>query len=371
MEENIQKELELLKIENQQLKNELNDGKELKSKARKKTFGFIWKVFAGKDLKSSFSKWFQEFHSEKKITPEASANLFTSLVKRFVRVRLLHVILLLFSLLPSLVSLYVLIKQNSLIKTQNSLVESTRKSSYGFQLANIFDAIDDQGSNISNNLIGRIIGISHSLKPYKLLVDNKLSEKAYSPERAQLLLFLVNSDINRSDLNKIYQSADFSSCDLSNMNLTGKYLAGANLEKANFENTILDKSNLNKANLKNTNLAGIKFSNGNAIATDFSGADLQKAFMRYSDFNEGIFIGANLDDSILEFSSLKESCVTDASFINANVNNTVFTNAYFKRGFKFEVDNKARDNGNVSEEYFESTYDIKFIEDFNTIVKKK
>lgn len=371
MEEHIQKELERLKFENESLKNEINNTKLLKSKARKKTFGFVWKLFAGKDLKSSFSNWFQEFHSDKKVTPEASANLFTSLVKRFVRVRLLHVILLLFSLLPSLVSLYVLVKQNSLIRTQNSLVESTRKSSYGFQLANIFDAIDDEGSDIPNNLIGRIVGISHSLKPYKLLVDNELSEIAYSPERTQLLLFLINSNINRSDLNKIYQSADFSSCDLSNMNLTGKYLAGANLEKSNFENTILDKSNLNKANLKNANLKGVKFSNGNAIATDFSETNLQRAFMRYSDFNEAIFIGTNLDNAILEFSSLQEACLTNASFMNANINNTVFTNAYFKRGFEFEVDSKARENGNVSEEYFESTYDIKFIEDFNTIVKKK
>lgn len=316
MEENIQNELEQLRQENELLRSKIS-GETQKARKKqertKKRLSWTWKMFTGKSLHQSFNQWFTEFHSDTKVAPDTSASLLTALVRRFVRVRLLSIILLLFSIVPSLVSLYVLVKQNHLIKIQNSLVEASRKSSYGFQLSSIFDEVsgiyskDAQQRKILNEgIIARIVGITSSLKPYKVLEEDGLSERLYSPERTQLLLFLLNANISRSSLSKIYDSADFSHCDLRNTNLTKKYLVGINLQNSNLENSELNASNLNEANLKGANLKGIQFSNGSAKSAIFIDADLKNAKLTKCDLTSADFSDAKTGSTNFNLSELKE-----------------------------------------------------------------
>lgn len=317
MEENIQNELEQLRRENEALRNQMNEADEKSKRKRKKrerTLAWTWRMFTGKSLHNSFNQWFSEFHSDRKVAPDTSASLLTALVRRFVRVRLLSLILLLFSILPSLISLYVLVKQNSLIRTQNSLVEASRKSSYGFQLAGIFDevskiySVDDQKRKILNkSVIARIVGITSSLKPYKILEEDGLSTKLYSPERTQLLLFLLNADISKSSLSKIYDSSDFSHCDLRNTNLTKKYLVGINLQNSNLENSELNASNLNEVNLKGANLRGIQFSNGFAKSAIFTDSDLTNAKITKTNLTQADFTDAKTSNVNFNLSELKEA----------------------------------------------------------------
>lgn len=364
MESNFQHEIEKLKAENQALKNKISSRSERKKRNGKKAVAWTWKFFTGKSLHNSFNQWFREFHSEKSVSPDTSASLLTALVRRFVRVRLLSLVLLLFSLLPSLISLYILIKQNKLIETQNSLVEASRKSAYGFQLSNIFDAIDKQGSDISNNLIGRIVGISHSLKPYKILEsEGELSKKLYSPERTQLLLFIANSNINLEDKRRIFKAADFSYCDLRNMNLSNRYLVGINLSNSNLENTNLAKSNLNGSRLINANLKNANISNGYARNTDFTNANLQNTRIRYTELNDSKLINTNLEKAVLDFSSLRKACLTDAYLNNTRFKGSALDSAYFEG--KFDLSN------DESEKYIEGKYNIKEDSDgFQTFIKK-
>lgn len=345
MQENLQQQIEQLRKENELLRSaiENNDLKAHKKREkRKKKLAWTWKLFTGNSLHDSFNSWFTEYHSDKKVSPNTSANLLTSLVKRFVRVRLLSLILLLFSLVPSLVSLFILVKQNSLIKIQNGLVEASRKSSYGFQLANIFDAIDAENGNLSNGLISRIVGLTNSLKPYKILENSELSKKSYSPERTQLLLFLINV-VNKPSLNKIYDSADFSHCDLRNINLSGKYLAGINLENSNLENTELHRANLNNANLTKSNLKGIQFSNGFAKSAIFTNADLKDAKITRTDLTGANFTSANLNQT--------------------NINLSELNNAYNEEG-------RIYFNHKESEEYLDKNYQVKKQNNVHIIIKR-
>lgn len=377
MEDNIKHELEQLRLENEALRNKVNDTshkQERKKEKKKKGLAWTWKLFAGQSLNKSFNNWFREFHSDTKVSPDTSANLLTSIVRRFVRVKTLSLVLLLFSLVPSLITLWVLVKQNTLITTQNSLVEASRKSSYGFQLTNIFDAVDKNG--YSESIKARIIGLSHSLKPYKQLKEDgeaqgELSNKMYSPERSQLLLFLVNSSISNTNLSKIFESANFSYCDLNGMDFSRKYLANANLAYSNLEGANFNKANLINASLTNANLTGVKFSEVIAKKTNFKNANLTGADMRYADLTGATLIETNLSKANLNFGILKNSCLTDAIMKNTNFNKANLSNAYYKGSFKLNVDSKNQQNGNVSESYIATEYSTKEDNDgFDTFIKK-
>jgi len=376
MEETNNSELEQLRNENESLRNKINaasDKKKRKQEKTKKGLAFTWKLFTGKSLSDNFNQWFKEYHSDTKVSADTSANLLTSIVRRFVRVKTLSLILLLFSLVPSLITLWVLVKQNSLISTQNALVEASRKSSYGFQLTNIFDAVDKNGSNLSNSLKARIIGLSHSLKPYKQLVgEGKLSEKMYSPERSQLLLFLVNSNIPSASLSKLFESTDFSHCDLNHMNFSGKNLVNVNLSNSNLEGANFNKANLSNAILTKSNLKGVKFSQGIAKKTNFKSANLSNIDMRYADLTGAYLIKADLTKTNMNFGILKNVCFTDAIMEDTNIGEANLTNAYYKGSFNLSVSEERKTRGNTSEDYIVKEYTTKEDEEgFETFVKKK
>ncbi len=366
-------ELEFLRKENETLRNQvgdISDKKKRKQEKTKNTLAWTWKLFSGKSLSDNFNQWFKEYHSNERVSSNTSASLLTAIVRRFVRVRMLSLILLLFSLIPSLITLWVLIEQNHLIKTQNSLVEASRKSSYGFQLANIFDAIDRKG--FSKSLEARIIGLSHSLKPYRQLIgEGKLSDEMYSPERSQLLLFLVNSNISNASLSNLFESADFSQCDLKGMNFSGKYLANIDLSNSNLEGANFSKANLTNANLSDSNLKKITLSEATANKTNFKSSNISNADMRYVDLTNATLIKTDLSESNITFGNLKNACLTNAIMENTNFNKANLTSAYFKGSFNLSVDKESEDKGNSSQEYIESLFNTKEDEDgFDTFVKK-
>lgn len=309
MEKNIQEKLDKLIAENKELRATIQQKEQASKRSTentKKALSWSWKLFAGNSLHKHFNQWFSEFHSDKKVSATTSANLLTSIVRRFVRVQMASLLLLIFTLIPSLITIFILYQQNELIQTQNSLVEASRNSSYGFQLSAVFDAVDKAKKNdkgkifLSKNNIGRIIGLTQSLKPYKILIDGKLTEKTYSPEKTQLLLFLLNANIQNSSLNKVFASADFSHCDLRNANLTKKYMVGINLKNSNLENAELTSSNLNEADLSNTNLQNIQFSNGFANEVIFANADLRSAKITRTYLNNADFTDANVAGAMIE-----------------------------------------------------------------------
>ena len=92
--------------------------------------------------------------------------------------------------------------------------------------------------------IANIIAYSQRLKPYKQLENNDLYWEELSPERAQLLVFLLETNLSSETYDEIYNSADFTYADLRNSNLNNKYLSGINLSNSNLINASLNYVNL-------------------------------------------------------------------------------------------------------------------------------
>ena len=221
----------------------------------------------------------------------------------------------LFVSFAGLLGTVLLYNQNKLLTQQNAFIqqqtyrldqqtylqEAGRRSSLIFLMGNLLDAIDrelkaDIGRpgvrDLSPQIIGQIVALSTSLRPYRHLENDSLVDREISPERGQLLLSLVNSEIDNSALRRIFLSADFSYAELSEAVLAGEYLGGINLREAN-----LSKANLNGANL--------------------AGADLNRA-----DLSSAILVGAILSKANLSDTDLREAIIEQTDFRGASLYGT-------------------------------------------------
>jgi len=190
-------------------------------------------------------------------------------------------------------------------------------------MSNIMDKLDlELRSNpqrrLSDPLIGRIVSLSQSMRPYRYLENDSLTPRQLSPERGQLLFMLVNSDLDQGTYDKIYARANFNYADLREANFSEAYLRGAQLanssfskanfnfadlqgadlsnawlEQATFRNTLMSGINLSSANLRESRMENIVMLEG-----DLSNADLRQIYL------EGDFSGTNLENVKLQNASL-------------------------------------------------------------------
>ena len=105
--------------------------------------------------------------------------------------------------------------QNYRINLQNNLIEAERRGSLVILMSNIMDqmneeineqkkglskdslaVLDSLGYRLSDPLIGRIAALSQGFLPYRYLEGDTLIETPTSPERGQLLLSLVKSNLD-------------------------------------------------------------------------------------------------------------------------------------------------------------------------------
>ncbi|HMX39511.1 MAG TPA: hypothetical protein PKD78_04255, partial [Saprospiraceae bacterium] len=116
-----------------------------------------------------------------------------------------------------------LTQQNELVRQQNKrldqqtyLQEAERRSSLIFLMGNILDALNqelraDIGApgvrDLSPQLIGRVIALSNSLRPYRYLGTDSLVTRELSPERGHLLLSIISSQIDPGSLRRIYRAS--------------------------------------------------------------------------------------------------------------------------------------------------------------------
>jgi len=281
-------DIQSLKQENEQLKTELDSYKQRDEQSKNIRWWTARKftgLILGKDLKTSVKTVINEVSEDKKVSKDALSDLITSLIKRITRVGAITILLALLPTLILLVQTGILHQQNKRIDTQNELVqnqnalidkqnirldqqtylqEAERRSSLVFLFSNIMDAIDNElkedigkkgKRDLSPQLIGRIVALSTRLKPYHYLDGDTLISKPLSPERGQLLVSLVRSELDSMTLVDIYdESADFSFSDLEGMNLRNAYLGRINLSNANLSYANLTQSNLSRANLIQTDL---------------------------------------------------------------------------------------------------------------------
>lgn len=232
--------------------------------------------------------------------------------------------------------------QDLRIREQAELVESIRKSNQGFLMGNVLDKLDREleqnpSGKLSDGLIGRVVALSYSLKPYRHLEGDTLSRKMLSPERGQLLMALVHMDMDSTSMNRIRSRARFFGADLRGVQLPGANLSGIDLEGADLENANLKGANLHGANLSWANLWGAdldssNLSNSNLRRSNLSWAELNHCDLRMSNLNgadlsNAKFRASDLTNSLMQWANAEAAMFTHAKMVRVDMFGTNFTRA--------------------------------------------
>lgn len=311
--------LKNLQEENQKLKIKLQNIEEKKLKkwkSRWKIAKVTSTVFLGKNLKESIKLFLTELSEEKAVSIDTLSNLLSNIFLRLTRIGIIAIAA---AILPSLFLILqaILLKnQNKKIEQQIYLQEAERRSSLIFMMSDIMETIDDELKDTFNTnhntrkltkqTIGRIIALNLMLKPYYYLDKGELIEKPLSPERGELLIALVKSDLDIDTYHEIFKETRFEYADLENAKLDSAQLDFVDLEYANLKGAKLRGANLFFSTLRNANLNLALLSNAN----------MEKASLR-----KASLIGTQLDGSVLE-----NAILDSAYFYNVNIKRATFTN---------------------------------------------
>ena len=261
----------------------------------------------------------------------------------------LQVIQAIFVVFGGIIGSYLLFVQNEKIEAQNVrldqqtyLQEAERRSSLVFLFSNIMDAIDRELTtdvekkgvrDLTPQLIGRIVSLSQRLKPYRYMNGDTLIYKPLSPERGQLLVNLIGSQLNLNTYSQIYEKADFSYADLiqakfdsavylANVNLSHADLSKCYLKNANLERVDLSYSSLSEADLKSVNLKNAK-----AYFANLDRADLSDSKLDNANFNQATFKSAFLNNISLVNTFLYNVDLSYTQFFNVKFENTKLSSA--------------------------------------------
>ncbi len=168
--------------------------------------------FLGGDLKQSIKQLVVEVRAkDQTISDDTLGNVLAHGAWRLTRIGCFAILVAIIPVAIFIVQTTLLYYQNQKIDAQNirldqqtNLQEAERRSSLVFLFSNVMDAVDRElrdktnpSRKLSKPLRGRIIALSRRLEPYKYLTEgDTLSAKPLSPERGQLLINLVESDLD-------------------------------------------------------------------------------------------------------------------------------------------------------------------------------
>lgn len=240
-----------------------------------------------------------------------------------------------------------LLQQNQLMQSQNYrldqqtyLQEADRRSSLIFLMGNLLDAMDQELKSdiglpgvrdLSPQIIGRVVALSKSLRPYRYLQGDSLVAQEISPERGQLLLSIVNSQIDNSSLRRIFQVADFSYADLKGAVLSGEYLSGINLSHADLAGATLDETDMSRADMSGADLSEVVFARANLKEARFRQSKLTKAYLESADLTQANLYGAQLKGANLAGARLQQTHFTNADLSGANLSGAQISRARFEQ----------------------------------------
>ena len=382
--ENLQQQLAELQEENKRLREEIENSRARKRRNRKitrKALVQFGSILAGRKLKHSFTALCEELpHPSPKRVTEFSADLLVRLTKTTLIGFLVAFLPTVFLILQSAL----LHNQNRLIDYQNQqitnqtekigiqteLLESNRRSSYVFLMNNVLDQMSqelkndwnqDGIRNLSPETIGRIIALTQAFKPYRYMEDEELIEKPLSPERGQLLVTLLASQLDTPTLSTIYAGSDFTNADLRNADLTFKYLAEIDLTGSDLSGASIYGTSFESATLNNCNFSRIRSVKSYAdydvvsaflhddksvtfavLTHDPNISDFTLTDLKNADFSRSDIVGFNFFAALLNNANFTQSRIRKCSFWQsytggADFDEAVFTNS-FLHGFT-EVEN--------------------------------
>jgi len=380
--------------ENKKLRREINQLKSqirlsrFKEKKRIKRRNWylrtVGKFFVGVNLKESIKKTLEEFNESKKLSHDTIADLGSNLIKRFTRIGLLALIPIgilcvqtflihiqntkiteqtdLFKTQTDLIK-----SQNYLVKQQVLLSEASRRSAQTFILGDVLSDMNTELENIANKkrvlsstLTGRIISLSRVMKPYKYLVGETVINKPLSPERGQLLLSLLESEIDTAFLRiEIFKKANFQYADLEGAILRGKNLNDLDLSHSNLSNSIIENCSLFKTKFSGeSDLTNAKIWFSNASKAEFFDCNCRGLSVVESSLEDSFFRGANLEGANFASGTLKNSDFRKTSLYSIRIGNfnsiPILENLRVDREdwIKYMVDSMKLKNGDNIEKIF-------------------
>ncbi|MEM6720282.1 MAG: hypothetical protein AAF611_13235 [Bacteroidota bacterium] len=323
---------EQLEAENKQLKEQLDNiekSKQFQKKAAKWTLRKGAGVFLGKGLKSAIKEMITEFNTEKKISIDTASNLGAHIIWRLTRIGIFAIVVAILPTLFLIIQTVYLGKQNDKIDKQNELItnqnarleqqtylqEAGRRSSLIFLMNNVLDKMDEElkdsmnkNRNLSDQLIGRIIALSKSLKPYKYLENDSLS-MTVSPERGQLLVNLTKAKLSNQTYEKFFENADFSYSEISNMTFNGISFGNLNLSFSNLTKVTFEKCNFSYLDLVKSASVDLKFRDCSAEEINLQNSYIE-SILFYNLSSEYL----RIDLSFVDFFLMKDSVVGYLSF---------------------------------------------------------
>ncbi|MEM6685187.1 MAG: pentapeptide repeat-containing protein, partial [Bacteroidota bacterium] len=337
---------EQLESQNKELKAKL-DAIEQSNRKRRKFFfrfsGSLATAFIGRGLKASIKDTLTEFNTEKKISAETASNLGTHLVLRLTRIGVFAFVIAILPTLFLIIQTVYLGKQNDKIDKQNELItnqnarleqqtylqEAGRRSSLVFLMNNVLDKMDEElkdtlnkDRNLSDQLIGRIVSLSKSLKPYKYLENDSLS-MTLSPERGQLLVNLMKANLGFTTYNKIFENGDFSYSELNNISFFNNFFGDINLSNSKFTNVEFNDCKFSASNFSNSIISNLSFQESTIYHIDVSNSIIERLL-----FNNTRMVFLKIDDAFVDALAFTESFVLYLSFYESLINKIYFDSGY-------------------------------------------
>ncbi len=215
--------------------------------------------------------------------------------------------------------------QDRQLQEMAALVELVKKQNLEPLMRSLLDDVGEElkrGNTLSDTTIARIADLSFFFKPYRFIDGDSLSEKAYSPERGQLLQALILMHIDTGSFARIKRKALFAGANLQGGRLKGLDLSGINLHEANLKNADLGGANLSGADLGGANLWGANLNGAN-----LGNADLKRADMSWAQLNKATLALANLNGANLTNAQLRNADLYDATVQWAQSGGALFNEA--------------------------------------------
>lgn len=231
--------------------------------------------------------------------------------------------------------------QNSYIKTQMNIEESSRVVEWLSLLENVLAKVDSAieldptpgPKKLNDFLIKEISSLSYFFKPYNYLEieGDTLMDLHLSPERGFLLVSLLDRNIDKKSYDKIFEHSTFEYADLENVDLDSCYLKGITLNYANLRNVSLkgadmSDAEINYSHLQEAKLIGCNLLNSSANYAYFNYADLTRANLMISEMNGAHFIGTDFSFTRLDAAELMACDFMSAVIYKTNISKTNFLN---------------------------------------------
>lgn len=207
-----------------------------------------------------------------------------------------------------------------------ALVNARQQANLGLVMESLFEQIQEevktQNGKVSPKTIGEIARISQAFEPYAYFNEDSLSRQKLSPERGQLLLFLISSKMDTASFQQTISKTSFAGADLERAKLVGLDLSGIDLMGANLKDAILNEVDLSESELRGANFWGAQLKRA-----DLSGVDMRRADVRWADLEKAVLSHSNLDGSNFSNALMREVEMVGVKFQFGKLSGATLYNA--------------------------------------------